>query len=63
MKKWKIVITETLTRTVEAEADAENKDAAIDIVRTKYKRGEIILGAEDYCCTEFEAQQDEDEPV
>jgi len=61
MKKWKIVITETLTRTVEAEADAENKDAALNLVRDMYKRGEIILGAEDYCCTEFEVQADEDE--
>lgn len=61
MKKWKIVITETLTRTVEAEADAENKNAALNIVRARYKRGEIILGAEDYCCTEFEVQADEDE--
>lgn len=61
MRKWKIVITETLTRTVETEADAENKDAVVNIVRAKYKRGEIILGAEDYCCTEFEVQADEEE--
>ena len=38
MRKWKIVITETLTRTVETEADAENKDAAVNIGRAEYQR-------------------------
>ena len=61
MAKWKVIITETLTRAVEVAADAENKDTALDIIRAKYKRGEIILGAEDYCCTEFEVQANEDE--
>ena len=61
MAKRKVIITETLTRAVEVAADAENKDTALDIIRAKYKRGEIILGAEDYCCTEFEVQANEDE--
>ena len=59
MSKWKVLITETLTRTVEVEVDALGKEAALDAVRAQYKRGEIILGADDYCGTDFEVQADD----
>jgi len=59
MSKWKVLITETLTRTVEVEVDALGEEAALDAVRAKYKRGEIILSADDYCGTDFEVQADD----
>lgn len=59
MSKWKVLITETLTRTVEVEVGTSGKEAALDAVRAKYKRGEIILGADDYCGTDFEVQADD----
>ena len=63
MAKRKVIITEMLTRAVEVNADPDNQDAAIDIMRAKYSRGEIILCAEDYFCTDFEAQVVKDETV
>lgn len=59
MKKWTVTITETLTRSVEVKTEADSSEAAEDVVRKRYLAGEIILGAEDYCSTEFNVQAEE----
>ncbi len=51
MTKYRIEIAETLSRTVEMEADCEAD--AIDKVRQKYRNCEIILNASDYVKTEI----------
>ena len=46
MKKYRIEITETLSRTIEAEAESE--EVAVEKVRLLYRNGDIILDASDY---------------
>lgn len=48
MKKFKLEITETLSREVEVEA--ETLEEAIDSLNKMYKNEEIILGADDFLC-------------
>ena len=59
MKKWTVTVVETLTRSVEVETEADSPEAAKDLVRDQYLRGEIVLGADDYCCTEYNVQAEE----
>ena len=46
MTKYRVEITEKLSRTIETEA--ENEEAAIEKVRQMYKNCDIILDASDY---------------
>ena len=46
METHKIEICETLCRVVEVEA--KNVDDAIDIVRGRYQKSEIVLDSDDY---------------
>lgn len=52
MKKYKIVITETLSRVVEVEA--EDWSDAIEKVEADYWDSKIILDSNDYLCTDFD---------
>ena len=51
MTKYRIEIMETLSRTIELEA--ENEDAAVNKVRQMYRNCDIILDASDYVGTEI----------
>jgi hypothetical protein len=51
--EYKIRITETLSRVLYI--DAIDEQSAVDIVSEEYGKGEIILDAEDYDCTDIEA--------
>lgn len=55
MTKYRVEITETLSRTIETEAEC--KEAAVEKVRWKYKNCEIILDASDYVETEFSVKR------
>jgi len=55
MTKYRIEITETLSHTVEMEADSEAD--AIDKVRQMYRNCEIILDASDYVETEISVKR------
>ena len=46
MMKYRVEITEKLSRTIETEA--ENEEAAIEKVRQMYRNCDIILDASDY---------------
>lgn len=59
MKKWIVTVTETLTRSIEVETEADNPEAAEGLVRGRYLNGEIVLGADDYCGTEFSVRAEE----
>ena len=50
MKKYSIEVLEVLSRVVEVEA--VNEDDAIERVRQKYRRCEIVLDDSDYKVTE-----------
>ena len=49
--KYNVIITETLEKTIEIEA--ENETNAIDIARDKYNKEEVILTADDLVDTDF----------
>ncbi len=51
MKKFRVTITETLSTSVEIEA--EDEFDAEDKVQKQYNNSDIILTAEDYVDTEF----------
>ena len=51
MKKFNLVITETLQREVEIEANSENE--ALEILDNKYYNEEIVLNESDLTNTEF----------
>ena len=51
MKKYRIEVTEVLSRIVET--DAENEDDAVEIVRQMYRNCDIVLDASDYIETEI----------
>ena len=55
MTKYRIEITETLSHTVEMEADSESD--AIDKVRQMYRNCEIILDASNYVETEISVKK------
>ncbi|MFA5629047.1 MAG: DpnD/PcfM family protein [Dehalococcoidales bacterium] len=51
MSKFNIEIIETLSRTIEI--DAEDESEALNIIYGKYHNAEIVLSAEDYMDTAF----------
>jgi hypothetical protein len=55
MTKYKVEIKETLSRTVETEAESE--DAAVEKVRQMYRNYDIILDASDYVETEISVKR------
>lgn len=52
--KIEVEVTVVLSRIVEVD-DAYNADNAIDIARSMYRAGEIVLGTEDLLSVHFEA--------
>lgn len=52
MKKYKVEITETLQRIIEVQAQSAND--AIELIRQKYKKEEIVLSENDYISTEID---------
>ena len=55
MMKYRIEIIETLSRTIEIEADSE--ESAVEKVRQKYQNCDIILDASDYLETEISVKK------
>lgn len=55
MTKYRIEIMETLSRTIEMEA--ENEGNAVEIVRQMYRNCELILDASDYIKTEISVKR------
>jgi hypothetical protein len=55
MTKYRIEITETLSRTIETEADSE--EVAVERVRRMYRKGDVILDASDYIKTEISVKR------
>ena len=51
MTKYRIEVTEVLSRIVET--DAENEDEAVEMVRQRYRYCEFVLDASDYIETEI----------
>lgn len=51
MTKFRVEITETLSRTIEIEA--ENEEEAVEMVRQMYRKCDIVLDASDYVETEI----------
>ena len=59
--KYKIRVSETLEKEVEIEANTE--DIAIDIVKERYKKEEIVLDSDDFVSVDFNAVDEDDENV
>ena len=57
MKKFKVQITETLQRIVEAEAEDMNQ--AVADVEWQHEIGEIVLDSEDFTGVEFDIYKEE----
>ena len=55
MKKYRIEVTEVLSRLVEIEAESE--EDAIETVRRMYKNCDIVLDASDYVETRISAKR------
>lgn len=55
MTKYRIEVTEVLSRIVET--DAENEDDAVEMVRQMYRNYEIVLDASDYVETEISVKK------
>ena len=55
MTKYRVEITETLSRTIETEAESE--EAAVEQVRRMYRSYDIILDASDYVETEISVKR------
>lgn len=51
MTKYRINITETMSRTIETEADSDK--IAMEKVKMMYRNCDIVLDASDYVGTEF----------
>ena len=51
MTKYRIEVKEVLSRIVEAEAD--NEEEAVEMVKEKYRNCNIVLDASDYIETEI----------
>lgn len=52
MKKYKVQVTEALSRVVEVEAESE--EAAIEEVERRYQEEEIVLDSDDGCGVEVD---------
>ena len=55
MTKYRIEVTEVLSRIVETEA--ENEDDAVEMVRQMYRKCELVLDASDYVETEISVKK------
>ncbi|MCM1363431.1 MAG: DpnD/PcfM family protein [Ruminococcus sp.] len=55
MKKYKVIITETLEREIEVEAT--DKIEAKQIVEDAWRNSEYILDADDFTCVNFKAEE------
>ena len=55
MTRYRVVITEKLSRTIET--DAENEADAVKVVRRMYRNGNIVLDASDYIETKFSVER------
>ena len=55
MTKYRIEVTEVLSRIVEIEA--ENEDDAVEMVRQMYRNCELVLDASDYVETEISVKK------
>ena len=55
MTKYRIEVSEVLSRIVEMEA--ENEDEAVEIVRQMYRNCELVLDASDYVETEISVKK------
>ena len=55
MTKYRIEVTEVLSRIIETEA--ENEDDAIEMVRQMYRNCELVLDASDYVETEISVKR------
>ena len=55
MTKYRIEVTEVLSRTVEMEA--ENEDDAVETVRLMYRNCDIVLDASDYAETKISVKR------
>ena len=55
MTKYRIEITEVLSRIVETEAN--NEDDAVEMVRLMYRNCELVLDASDYVETEISVKR------
>ena len=55
MKKYRIEITETLSRIVETEA--ENEEKAVETVRQMYRKCNLVLNASDYIETKISVKR------
>lgn len=56
MRKYKIEVTEVLSRSVEIEADDD--EVAINSVKAMYRNCDIVLDASDCVLTEFSVKDD-----
>ena len=56
MMKYRIEVTEVLSRIVETEA--ENEDDAVEMVRKMYRNCELVLDASDYVETEISVKSE-----
>ena len=59
MTKYRIEVTEVLSRIVETEA--ENEDDAVEMVRQMYRNCELVLDASDYVETEISVKSEKAE--
>ena len=55
MMKYRIEVTEVLSRIVET--DAENEDDAVEMVMRMYRNYELVLDASDYVETEISVKK------
>ena len=55
MTKYRIEVTEVLSRIVEIEAD--NEDDAVEMVRQMYRNCDLVLDASDYVETEISVKR------
>ena len=55
MRKYRIKVTEVLSRIVETEA--ENEDDAVEMVRQMYQNCDLVLDASDYVETEISVKR------
>ncbi len=55
MTKYRIEVTEVLSRIVET--DAENEDDAVEMVRQMYRNCDLVMDASDYVETEFSVKK------
>ena len=55
MTKYRIEVTEVLSRIIETEADSDEK--AVEVVRQMYRNCNIVLDASDYVETEISVKR------